>query len=195
MSLSTYADLKSAIATWVNRTDLTSVIPDFVRLTESDIRNDVRVQAMEQFSSGTLTGETLAHPARFLFARRLVVGSLPYTYVTSERYQDLSYARATDLVFTSIGQSLYILNGKSGDDYSLIYTQAFAALSADSDTNWLLTNAPDVYLYGACKHAATYLASQADEVRFTALYNSAISRVNRQEQRAAFGGPLMVRAA
>jgi hypothetical protein len=195
MSLSTYADLKSAIATWVNRSDLTSVIPDFVVLTESDLRNDVRVQAMEQFASGTLTGETLAHPSRFIFARRLVVGGVPFNYVSVERYQDLSYARAEDRVFTSIGQNLYILNGQAGDDYSLIYTQAFAALSADGDTNWLLTYAPDVYLFGACKHAATYLASQTDEVRFTSLYNAAVARVSRQEQRAAYGGPLMVRAA
>lgn len=195
MSLSTYADLKAAVATWVNRSDLTSVIPDFVRLAESDLRNDVRVQAMEQLDTGTLAGETLAHPSRFILARRLVVRDWPRQFVTAERYQELSYARAEEDVFTSIGQSLYILGGVSGDSYSLVYTQAFAALSADGDTNWLLTNAPDVYLFGACKHAATYLASPTDEARFIALYTAAVARVNRQEQRAAYGGSLTVRAA
>ena len=190
MSISTYAELKTAVASWLNRTDLTSVIPDFITLAETDIRQDVRVQAMEQLATGTLTGETLAHPTRFLEARRLVVASEVYDYVTPTKYDELT----DSAVFTSIGQTFYILGGLDGDAYSLIYYQAFAALSADSDTNWLLTNAPDVYLSAACRHGASYLKDAADEQRFGQRYAGAVARLNQQQAKSSFGGQLMVRA-
>lgn len=195
MAISTYGDLKTTVATWLNRTDLTSVIPDFITLAESDLRNDVRVQAMETLATGTLSGETLSHPSRLIEARRLVVEDSVRNYVVPDEYQQLKKAQSTMKVFTSIGQSFYILGGASGDDYTLTYTAMFAALSVDADTNWLLTNAPDVYLFAACKHGATYLASQTDEVRFTALYNAAVARINGQEKRAAFASPLRMQVS
>lgn len=195
MSISTYSELQTAVASWLNRTDLSSVIPDFIALAGSDIRNDVSVQAMESLATGSLTGETLAHPARLTEVRRLVVADTPRDYVTPDEYQRLQKAQSQSKVYTSIGQSLYILNGTSGDAYSLLSRAAFAPFSAGSDTNWLLTNAPDVYLFAACKHGAVYLKDAQDEARFTALYNAAAGRVSAQEKRAGHGAPLRVRPA
>ena len=42
MAITTYAELKSSIANWLNRDDLTSVIPDFISLAEAQIARDVR---------------------------------------------------------------------------------------------------------------------------------------------------------
>lgn len=195
MSISTYSELQTAVATWLNRTDLSSVIPDFVALAGSDIRSDVSVQAMEALVAGTLTGETLAHPTRLTQARRLVVADYPLDYVTPESYQDLQRAQSTARVFTSIGQSLYILNGTNGDAYSLLYRAAFAPFSAGSDTNWLLANAPDVYLFAACKHGAIYMKDAQEEARFAGHYSAAVARLNGQEKRAGYAGALQVRPA
>lgn len=191
MSISTCAELKSAVASWLNRSDLTAVIPDFVTLAETDIRQDVRVQAMEQIATGTLSGETLAHPSRFLEARRLVVGSDVFEYVTPLRYTELANSGAK--VFTSIGQTFYILGGAG--DYSLVYYQAFTPFSADADTNWLLTNAPDVYLAAACRHGASYLKDANDEQRFAQRYSAAVARLNSQQVQSSWGTQLRVRAA
>ncbi len=195
MALSTYSDLKTAVASWLNRTDLTSVIPDFVVLAESDIRNDIRLPAMETLASGTLSGNTLAQPTRYLSTRRLVVKGDVYAYVTPDRFQELDQASATEPSYTIVGQTFYMVNAKDGDAYSLLYYQGFAALSGASDTNWLLSNAPDVYLFAACKHAATYLKSPEEEARFVALYQSAMQRVQRVEYRSNYSNTLTVRAA
>ena len=193
MALSTYAELKTAIASTLNRTDLTSAIPDFVALAEEDIRNDVRVRAMEALATGTLTGETLAHPTRFIDARRLLINGKQYEYNTPERYQDASESGAALRMFTSIGESFYILRGASGDTYSLIYSAGFAPFSADSDTNWVLTYGPSVYLYGACKHASIYLKDDADLAKYAALYQASVKRLNDRENTAkATGSPLSV---
>ena len=144
MALTNYGELKTAIAAWLNKSNLTSVIPDFIAMAELDMRRDLRLAVMETLATGTLSGETLAHPDRFVEARRLVVGDDVYAYRTPEEYQLL--ADSSQKVFTSIGQSIYILGGTAGDDYSLIYKAGLAALTGDGNTNWILTNAPDIYL-------------------------------------------------
>ena len=47
MALSTYAELKTGIANWLNRTDLTDEISDdFIKLTEADFNAKLRIRAM-----------------------------------------------------------------------------------------------------------------------------------------------------
>jgi hypothetical protein len=193
MAISTFAELKTAIASWLNRTDLTATIPDFVALAEADIRRDVRVQAMESVASGTLTGETLAHPTRYIEARRLTVGGYVYEYMLPADYTEAVRLDSQEYAYTSIGSNLYILNGASGDAYTLTYWAGFAPFSASSDTNWLLTNAPDVYLFGSLRYASVFMNDDGGLTRHLAMYLAAAKRVSSQEQRAAYSGsPLAV---
>jgi hypothetical protein len=194
MAISTYSELKTAVASWLNRSDLTTSIPDFVTLAEADIRRDVRVQAMESVATGTLTGETLAHPTRYTEARRLTVGEYVYTYKLPADYTEAVRNDSTDYIYTSIGQSLYILNGASGDDYTLTYSASFAALSGASDTNWLLTNNPDIYLFGSLVYGAIFMRDDAATTLFQAKYLAAVKRVNGQEHASRYSGsPLTIR--
>lgn len=194
MAITNYGELKSSIALWLVRTDLTTQIPNFIALAESDIRRDVRVQAMESLVSGTLTGETLAHPTRYTEARRLTVGGYVYTYKLPVDYAEAVRNDSTDYIYTSIGQSLYILNGASGDDYTLIYSSNFDAMTADADTNWLLTNAPDVYLFGALRYGSMYMLDDQAMARHTATYLNAVKRLNGHEHVAKYSGsPLTIR--
>lgn len=196
MAITTYSELKTAIANWLDRTDLTSRIPEFIALAESDIRIDVRCRSMEALASGTLTGETLAFPTRYLEARRLVVGGKSLTYVTPEIYAQMVDSTMTQDVYTVMGESFYILNGASGDSYTLLYWASFAAMSADADTNWLLTNAPGIYLFGALKHAAAYEQAAGDINTYSAQYMDAVGRLTvREKQTATSGGPMVQRTA
>lgn len=193
MAIATYAQLKTAIATWTVRSDLTSRLADIVAMTEADIRKDVRCQAMETLATGTLTGETLAFPTGFIWAKRLKVSTYIHEYVTPADYSDLTEAGNTEAFFTIIGTDIYINDGASGDSYSLIYHKAFAALSDDADTNWLLTNHPDVYLWGACAKVAIVTKDEAALAKYMGLYRDAVRRVNGSEwMAAASGSPLRV---
>lgn len=193
MAITTYGELKTAVAAWLNKSNLTAVIPDFIALAEIDMRRDLRVAAMETLATGTLGGNTLAHPDRFVEARRFVVGTDVYAYRTPEEYQNL--INSSQNVFTSIGTSLYILGGTAGDTYSLIYKAGFAALTGDGNTNWVLTNAPDIYLSGACRHGSAYLKDKEAELDWAARYSAGIERENRVAKSTIHVGPLQVRAA
>jgi hypothetical protein len=196
MALSTYAELKTAVATWCRRTDLTTQIVDFVKLAESQIRRDVRCRAMETLVSGTLAAdEVLAQPTRFLEARRLTVNGDVYEYVDTGTYSTLSSWDSQELKFTNVGTDIYILNGLTGDDYTLLYWQGFAAFSADSDTNWLLTNAPEIYLSGALQQAGIFLSDDEMMAKHAAIYQVSVKNLKSTEQRSQYSGSrLEVRA-
>ena len=193
MAITTYGELKTAVAAWLNKSNLTSVIPDFIALAEVDMRRDLRLAAMETLATGTLSGETLAPPDRFVEARRLVVEDDVYAYRTPEDYQNC--INSATKIYTSIGTNLYILDGTAGDDYSLIYKAGFAALTGDGNTNWILTNTPDIYLAGACRHGSAYLKDKEAELDWATRYAAAVQRENRIARNTMHPGPLQVRAA
>ena len=44
MALATYSDLKTSIANWLDRSDLTDVIPDFIALAETRHKRDFKIR-------------------------------------------------------------------------------------------------------------------------------------------------------
>ncbi len=42
MAVGTYAELKTSIADFLNRDDLTSAVPDFIKLAEADMNRKVK---------------------------------------------------------------------------------------------------------------------------------------------------------
>lgn len=181
----THAQLKAAIARWLDRTDLTSDIPTFIQLAESDIRNDVRVRAMEFVETGTLSGSTLAHPARMVEAKRLVIGGQLFELATTEYTTNEPDARN---VFANVGQAFQLFGAEAGASYSLTYWRALDALNLDADTNFVLENAADVYLFACCKHGSIFLKDDADAAKFDGLYSAAVNRLNLREKHAMYSG-------
>jgi len=188
VALSSYAELQASIASWCNRTDLTTQIVDFITLAESQIRRDVRCRAMQTLATGTLTGETLAQPTRYLEAERFLVNSAEQNFVAPGVYAQLQDYNSQELKYTHIGTDIYVLQGASGDTYSLLYWQGFAPFSASSDTNWLLANAPEVYLSAGIMQAGVYLQDDAMMAKFAAMYQAAVASLKAQERAAQYSG-------
>ena len=75
----------------------------------------------------------------------------------------------------------------------ITYYAKVAALSADADTNWLLTNNPDVYLYGSLVHTAPYLREDPRVVLWSGLLAQAMDQIEDETVAARFGSPLRMR--
>ena len=70
MALTTYTELKSSIANWLNRDDLTTEIAgDFIALAESDFNAKLRIRQMEQVDTITINAETVTVPTAFIGVR------------------------------------------------------------------------------------------------------------------------------
>jgi hypothetical protein len=85
-------------------------------------------------------------------------------------------------VYTYLNNSIQTA-GTGAASYVMDYYQAFTAFSSDSDTNWVLTNSPNVYLYGSLLEAAPFLLDDQRVQGWYSLYVSAINGLNRAMQR------------
>jgi hypothetical protein len=147
--------------------------------------------------SGTLTGATLELPTRLNEVRRIVVADRELAFITPDQFQRMSRMNVSSPAryYTIIGTNFHILGGGSGDDYTLTYWEWFDYFTDDQDTNWLLANSPDVYLWASCEAGALYLKDYAASQDFGGRYLSAVKRVQDREKDMRYsGGPFYTRA-
>jgi hypothetical protein len=188
----TYAVLKADIASWLHRADLTTELATFVRLSETDISNDARVRSMETVVTGSVSAGAISMPSNLIESRLLVVDGYPKDYSTPRDFAELGRINSEKHVYTVTGASIKVLTGSS---YSLTYWAALDALSADSDTNWLLQNAYDVYLWAGIKQAAIWAQDDQATMKYDAMYRGAVAKINAREAKAMRGGTLTIRPA
>jgi hypothetical protein len=69
-----------------------------------------------------------------------------------------------------------------------LYYQQVPALSDSATGNWLLTAAPDLYLYGALIHSAPYLVEDGRTAVFAQMYGAAVNQLNLQSEASKTSG-------
>lgn len=188
-----YGQLKTTVASWINRSDLTSDIATIIEMAEATIRTDVRVAAMESLVTGSLVDGSAALPDRFLESRRLLVDSKLHDYVTPDQYQEEIEVSSTLRHYTAFAGSIHVIGGGT-NSYSLLCYRWFDALAADGDTNWLLTNYPNVYVYQALKQAAVFVKDANAAQGYEVLYQQAKNAVNGIDKAASNPGAMTIRS-
>lgn len=195
MPISTFDELKTAIADWLNRDDLTSVIPSFIALAEANISRDLRDLRMHKRSSLSISSQYVSLPTDWIETIRLnLTGSTHRLELVSVgALADLRAAsgdtpgRPTHYAVTAGGLEFYPAPDATYDA-EIVYVGAIPALSTTSATNWLLTAAPDVYLYGALLQTAPYLKDDQRSGVWSGLYQNAISALNSASDKARYSG-------
>ena len=200
MSINSYATLQAAIGNWLDRSDLTSRIPEFITLAEARIGRRLRVRGIESTDTTALTGATsYALPTDFLEARRFYIDCNPYQILSYRSPQQLEtefpsgYTYGSLGGYTIIGANIYIRSDYNATGNTL-YTDYFAKLSAlsdSSDTNWLTTNAPDLLLYGSLIEAEAYLVGDPRIPIWKAAFDEAIEEWNMLEMKARHSGSIL----
>lgn len=196
MALETYDDLKAAVADWLNRTDLSARVPDFIALTEASLNRDVRTREMISTTTvNTVAGaDTVALPDAVTEVRNVVVQTSTPVVLESVPSQviDQRYGVAVSgvpLAYSVVGSNLRL--GPTPDGvYALEVTHygPIEALSDAAPSNWVLTNHPDLYLYGALVQASPYLGDDARVQTWAALYSRALEMVDAADNRAQWAG-------
>ena len=203
MAITTYSELQTAVANWLNRSDLTSQIPEFIDLTEADIRTDLYDSQMETraYATTSISSAYLAFPDDFRSIRRMQIVYGGVEYLIEERTPS-ELARYDDSgtglprYFAVIGDQFQFWPAPdAGYRVEITYHKDVPALSDSNTSNWLLTDAPNLYLYGACKHAAVYIRDNEMLSISGALYGQALEKMIKQNQRRKYGAhPLRTKA-
>ena len=195
MSITTYAELKSAIADFLNRDDLTSVIPTFISLAEASINRDLRHWRQEKRVEATLDEQYENFPVDFLEIQELSLTDgtrleMVSTAFMQERKQESTAAGKPRYFRVYADQFEFYPAPDASYTMSMQYYARTPALSDTNTSNWILTYAPDAYLYGALAQAAPYLAEDGRITIWASLYQNAIEGMRLDGERGKYSGPL-----
>ena len=205
MALSNYTELKTAIANWLNRSDLTSEISDdFIKLTEADLNSKLRIRKMVTQASFTIDSETEALPTGFLQVRDMYILSgstkYPLRYMTPSQMDQVKGTSTTGVPssYTILGDTFRFMP-KPDSDYTAYvnYYKSFDALSSTNTTSYILTYHPSIYLYGSLFHASNFLGGiNPQQVQtWQKMYGTALERLEQNDREDQFSGsPLQIRS-
>lgn len=211
--INTYGGLRTGVLAWLARTGdalLDGRFDDFLLNCErrlyygyavdepaSPLRSDpLRIAEMESVDAAfALPGATVAQPSGFLelVSAKLNSPEGPLQLV-SQRTLD-GYGPqglgGTKLIAVS-GTNFRFLDAPSSGTATLRYYRKLATPSG-STGNDILTNYPDVYLYGCLVEAAIFTQGEAEAQRYLQLYNASVAGLNARTQRIAASSAPVIR--
>lgn len=199
MAIATYSDLQSTIATYLGRTDLTSVIPDFIRLAEQRLSRDLRIRQMLSVSTAVTTAgdNTVGLPTDFLEMRDIHLSTNPIsglTYMAPNNFY--RKARVTEsgkpVNYTTLASEIQLAPVPDAEyTLQMLYYAQPPILSVNNTSNVWIAYCPDALLYGALGEAEPYLMNDARLQTWGALYERAITAINNADQGSEYSGQPM----
>lgn len=194
----TYPDLVTELEAYLNRTDYTTRIPMFISLTEARLNRLLDDPEMEQRATATGTGQYTELPADF---KRMIGVSTGNNYELSQ--VSGSEITSFDQTITGDPRKYAIVDGaitfapiNSAAAITMLYVRRIPSLTAGSPTNWLLTLAPDLYVFGALMQANIYGWNDERVPGFKALFDEAVAEMRIDAQNRRWGSaPLRPRLA
>lgn len=173
--------LSKSVARWLNRTDLSDVIPDFVRMSEAEFARDTRIRSSFQVvvvDSYTPNGE-IPLPTDLLELQSLSLEGV-------EQIERKNFVRVGEVV---------TINGKPAGSYQMQYLQKLPALSFPSDSNWLLREHYDVYLWKCCEQGSVWMRDIEATQGYSSKYEAAVQQLLKANNYHAWGGaPIAVQS-
>lgn len=190
MSLDTYSGLQTFVANWLRRTDLTSVIPDFITLAEAEMNRRLRCQRMLSRGTLNITSQLVGAPADFIAPKSLRLSSQTNSpvvrWVSDQQMDDLLATQESSsgvpLHYTLEGGSFRFSPDPGTGPYtgSLSYYAKVPALSSNA-SNWVLASHPDAYKAGALAYAYGYLRQPELGAASMAEFISRIDAINASD--------------
>lgn len=193
MSLSTYTELQTAVADWLNRSDLGARIPDFVALAEEKFDRRLRVRAMElPLAETAIAGGLISIPANTLAVKTLWVTGYEGAPLKSQSLEAVIAAGGDGVAKLYAWQETSWRFNGSGSVQGVLY-RSIPRLSGVS-SNWLLTAHPSAYLFASLAEAAVYLRDLESAAVWTQRSDAVIDEIAGNQTRDTSSGLLVARA-
>jgi len=171
----TYSELKTAIANYLNRSDLTSDIDTFIDNVEAELNRRLRTKDMIKRATATADSQYLTVPTDWLEAINVEITSNNFSPLFQQSIESLDvYRKANNnstgqpVFYAMVDDSIELApTPDSSYTLQLTYYAKISALSDSNTSNFVSASHPDVYLYGALKHASIYLMEDERIPMFT----------------------------
>jgi len=197
MALTTYTELKTAVANWSHRADLTGVMDDLVLMAEQWIFRNLRTREMESELAATISGVTAAVPSDFLGLRHAYIDA-SQKHALEVVAADMIYKRypgvatgvpsqvavdRTSFIFGPSPDSTYVLRGT----YFAKPTPLATALNA------VFTAYPEIYLFATLAELEPYTENDARVPLWQMKRDELTRAANGNATSQRFGGPLTMK--
>lgn len=201
--ITNYATLQQAIGDWLDRSDLTTVIPTFIQLAEGQINQRLRHWSMivKATAPGTANDPEIKLPTNWLEARNVEVDDYQLKYESPDvldMYRNENPTPDDDqpLIYSYYGSVLEVWpTPTEAFTVEMDYYERVPIIADQvSGTNWLLTLNPAVYLYGSLIHSAVYLRDDQRVALWDKLFTEELAVLNMQSTRAMTSGSRITRS-
>lgn len=191
-----YSDLAALAEEQYGASDMLLEFQRFVAMAETKLNRELRVAGMETVDTITVVDGVGPLPSDFLEFRDVRYGSYPALSAATWSYLRNRYRCAgVPVAYSVIGSSIYARPTFSGD-LDVVYYAKIPALTPAAPTNWLLTAAPDLYLFATVLEMAIWNRDAEKGTGFRDLYRNALDTLKMADNsarwanaRISIGGP------
>jgi hypothetical protein len=187
MAFTNYTTFVSTVESYLARTDLTSVIPDFVQMAQLRMSRDLRTEAMLKVATTTPTDNKVAFPTDFLELREMHFQGNP-PVILEFQSPDLFFRNGQTSLsgrshyFTMLGTEFQFAPSQNSDyTIQILYYGQPTFISTTTSSNLYLAYYPDALLYATLAEAEPYLMNDARVQTWSALYDRAIGNIKKSD--------------
>ena len=213
MAIGTYSELQTAVANWLDRDDLTLRIPEFIALAEARMNRTLRLAIMLNVDETTLGGATAlvagtrdyALPSGYLQMVDFHLRTSPIVTLSYLTPENMNRMWAGSQVGRPLAYTIFSDNASgtpvkkvrlgpspgSAYDYSIMFYKKIDSLSDSNTTEQMLTNNPDVYLYGALLEAEPFLMNDQRVQLWATAFQESLRALQDQDNKDRHSGSAM----
>ena len=197
MALANYSDLQATVADFLNRSDLTDIIKDWIRMAEAEFNRLLRIREMSVRTRAPLNSQYLKLPIDFLGMRNIELLTDPNTPLEYRNPHNLDLHRSADAtgkpLYYSVVQNNLEFAPAPDSEYTLeiVYYQKIPQLGTEATeftTIWLLDAHPDAYIYGTLLQSPVYLGHDERINVWSGRYQQIINQIITSDEKASFSG-------
>lgn len=195
----TRTELLALFERYLKRNDLTDIYGDLLEMAEARINAVMRLAEMEIRSTSTPTAAHWSLPSDFIEMRHIQSqnseGAYPIEYLTPEQADDKRrYLSGQYKFYTLLDSSIEIIPHPTASSTTVIEIFYYAkptVLASGSDTNDVVTNYPNLYLYALMGEAALYREAPEQAKQWLDAFDAYAAQLNDRAQAARFSGNSM----
>lgn len=194
MSLDSYSGLVAEVGDWLDRDDVATRAPTFVRLVEAKVNRRLSDPDQETTFTTTASGDYTALPADFGEMVSISTGVGRLDQVSGQVFAGYPAITGDPRSFSIVNNSIAFAPHNATTPITMVYRKRVPALTAAAPTNWLLARAPDVYFYGVMAEACGFDVEDQRAAKFEVEFERALDELITDGMRRRFGsGPIAPR--
>ena len=193
-AFTSYANLKTNIADYLARQDLTDKIPMFISLAEKRLNRDLRLrQTLQQSTYSMDSGFTVPTPADFLEMQDLHLDAnpiIPLTFQTVSQFYRRnggSNVQGVPVNYTLVADNFVLAPQPTGaTTVNMTYYKIPQPMSDTNPTNEYLDVCPDLVLYASLAESAPFLMDDPRLATWDGLYKTGLASITKSDEQSTF---------